>query len=167
MRNALTILAIAVALAGCANRTIVLETRLDEAAAAAQLQPGANTISGSAFVRQRNGGLVTCAGRAVSLMPASPMAREWSETMTGDPRGGFVDLSGRGYAFPKNQELFKHTRATVCDVDGKFAFDRVRDGEWLVFSRIVWSVPFGETGGLTIRTITVDGAKEHRVVLAP
>ena len=32
---------------------------------------GANSVYGSALIRQRGGGVVTCAGRSVSLTPAS------------------------------------------------------------------------------------------------
>lgn len=155
-------------LVGCANSKYTLDAAYDASAVIRQLQPGTNAVVGSSLIRQRNGGVITCAGRPITLMPATPRARQWAETMTDDPRGGYVDLSGGGYLFPNNPELFQNALSTTCDVNGQFAFRNVGDGEWLISSRIVWQVtPFSNSGGLTIRTLAISGGRTLNVVIAP
>lgn len=152
---------------GCANKKYTLDAPFNEEAVVKQLKDGGNTVRGSGFIRQRNGGLVTCAGGVVSLMPITERARQWSETMTDGPNGGYVDLSGRGYVFPNNPELFKFTRESRCDVAGKFEFSNVGDGDWFIFTRITWQIPGGTSGGLTIVPIRLAGSRTIDVVLAP
>ncbi len=65
-------------LAGCATTptTVNLVYAFDVGKAKALLVKGPNTIKGSALMRQRNGGVVTCAGYKAYLVPYTEYAAE-------------------------------------------------------------------------------------------
>jgi hypothetical protein len=79
----LTVTLLVALLSGCAaNRQASLTTPFDKAQAQRMLEPGANSIRGSALMRQVGGGVVTCAGGQVFLMPVTEAAKEWATTIT-------------------------------------------------------------------------------------
>jgi hypothetical protein len=61
-------------LVGCAELTKVPGGSFDPRGAAHIHQEGNNTITGEAFLRQNGGGVVTCAGYDVRLVPNTPYA---------------------------------------------------------------------------------------------
>jgi hypothetical protein len=162
-------LTVAVAcLAGCAtNRAITLTAPFDAAVAKAQLADGSNSIKGSALIRQMGGGVVTCAGGPVFLMPATAMANEWATYLYGSPNGGFFDASGMGLQFQGAQEMYAAAKHTTCNAQGSFSFDRVADGEFLVFTRITWLAGQRQQGGSIMRRVKLSGAQTTEVVLSP
>lgn len=155
-------------LAGCAtNRAVTLTAPFDAAAAKAQLADGSNSIKGSALIRQVGGGVVTCAGGSVFLMPATAMANEWATYVYGNPNGGYFNASGLGMQFEGGQEMYAATKQTTCNAQGAFSFDRVADGEFLVFTRITWLVGYAQQGGSIMRRVKLAGGQATEVVLSP
>src|SRR4030095_16529486 len=63
--------------AGCATRQPVqMQTAFDPLEHNAYMEPGENSIKGQGFLRQQGGGVVTCAGSEVFMVPATSFFRE-------------------------------------------------------------------------------------------
>lgn len=156
------------ALAGCAtNRVVKPLAPFDAEAAKKQLAEGPNSVKGSALIRQAGGGVVTCAGKPVFMMPVTAAAKEWAAQLYGTSRGGFHNAQGRGIQFKGRDDMFAATRTTTCDAQGSFKFDRVADGQFFLFTRITWIVAGSIQGGSVMRPITLSGGQMTEIVLAP
>ena len=160
--------AVLAALAACGSRGVTLQAPYDHAAAAKQLEPGTGTVKGSALMRQRGGGVVTCAGLPVHLMPVTPRAREWAGHLYGGSQGGFynvgagtLDISDDGSGF------VQAIRTTHCDAQGNFRFDQVAEGEFFVFTRITWHAGSALQGGSLMRPVRLTNGGTSDIVLAP
>lgn len=160
----------AFALAGCvaAGKVVTVSSTFDALEAERLLQPGRNAIKGSALIRQNGGGVVTCAGNKVELVPATQYAIE---------RVKIIYRNGdRGYASPNmfsdrpapaDQQYMKMTRQTICDAQGFFQFEKVADGEFFVFSTIAWQVGNVTQGGHLMQRVSVRDGSTAKIVLAP
>src|SRR6185295_686938 len=81
---------------GCATtqvKTVQLTSRFDEQEMKARLRPGKARISGNAFVRQNGGGVVTCAGSQVSLIPKTDYSAERIRAIYGNEDSGFYSAN--------------------------------------------------------------------------
>ena len=62
-------------------------------------------------------------------------------------------------------------RKTICDIDGKFEFENVRDGSFFIISDVVWGVVNTKTGitetqgGWIMLPVTVKGGEIKKVVV--
>jgi len=66
----------ALALTGCVTvQQVQISTPYDADAITPFVAPGSNQLTGSALIRQMGGGVVTCAGYPVHLIPATPYAK--------------------------------------------------------------------------------------------
>lgn len=167
LKSFLTVLAFA-ALTGCANKPAVLATTFDLQAAEKQLQDGPNTVTGSALIRQSGGGVVTCAGGSVFLMPKTARAREWAFLVYGTSGpAGYRSASGRGISFDSTDRFFSTVRTATCDAQGNFKFARVGNGEFLLFTRITWMVGSSLQGGSIMRSVSLQNGESLDVVLSP
>ena len=90
---------------------------------------GANGINGKAVLTEKGGGVATCAGSRVLLMPATSYFREifWHMIVAGSeptpPRETHPDL--------KNM-----IRRTQCDGQGRFSFSEIPDGAWFLLTQV-------------------------------
>ena len=139
-------------------------TPFDPSLAAHIMELGANTITGQAFLRQRGGGVVTCAGATVDLFPQTPYSRERVLNLYGT-----ITQPSQGTRFlddpdPRYLEL---TRETICDADGNFRFADVPDGEYFVIARVQWEVASSTQGGPVMAPAAVSGGEEVHVLIAP
>ena len=77
-------------LTSCASTpSIVLVTNaFDAEEAALVFREGTGTISGSALIRQQGGGVVSCAGTTIMLLPATAYAAERIRALYGSTLGG-------------------------------------------------------------------------------
>jgi len=153
-------LLLAFVLTGCAapppTPTFVVSTPFNQKEAADLLRPGPNTIKGNAFMRQQGGGVVTCAGSEVHLVPATAYARQRMVAIYGTTESGTnsrpVNLA------PPPSDYAAHTRPTRCDSAGNFVFDKVADGEFFVTTVVAWRVAGRQQGGnMMARTVVRDG----------
>lgn len=163
-------LVFAVVAGGCATTpaTIVTLGPFDRAQAAAMLEPGTNTIRGSALIRQQGGGVVTCAGRDIALVPATQYAQQRITALYGQAQQGYYPAwPARGVKFaneaPEYQQL---TRATVCDAQGFFKFERVADGDFFVVTAVTWQArQYVVEGGALMQRVRVAGGEMREIVL--
>lgn len=161
-----------VLLSGCATvRDVNLSSNFDPDEAKELLKKGDNSIEGSALIRQAGGGVVTCAGQPVILVPATQYARERIEAIYGSSSGGFKpEFPVVRHSFtndnPKYKKLTKHS---FCDAQGRFVFKHVADGDFYLTTRIIWHVAsYGPPeGGALAGFVSLSGGEEKDVVLSP
>lgn len=124
--------AAAILLAGCAAQPPIKPApRLEfsQAEHAPYLAAGTAAISGQALRRQRGGGVVTCAGERVLLMPATP----YMHSIVRRAISGDMAADGRPPA--EAASLLKSTR---CDAEGRFRFDGLAPLRWIVATEVTW-----------------------------
>lgn len=157
-------------LAGCAQpvqqlgpRVVPIATPYDQAEATALLVPGTATIQGSAFLRQRGGGVVTCAGSVVRLIPATAYARARATALYGPTQSG---IAREALKFDPDPAAYETTlRTTKCDAQGKFSFENVAAGAFLVQTLVTWRVGAAMQGGALMQTSITEPGKVSTVLL--
>lgn len=150
----------ALMLTGCVGAVPIREpvapfVNFDLQAHARYIGDGAATVKGQAFLRQNGGGVVTCAGQQVILMPAT---------------GYFQDVmriarSGRTptTAPPEAKQV---VRRSQCDAQGNFTFERIPAGSWMVTSLVKWSVGYNAQGGGLLKNVEVPASGTVNVLLS-
>ena len=107
---------------------VKLQTPFDYLEHEQYARPGENGINGRAFVTQ-NGGVVTCTGTRVLLMPATSYFREmfWhmivARSEPEPPEKAYPSLKGM-------------IRRAACDEQGRFAFSAIPDGTWFLLTQV-------------------------------
>lgn len=155
---------VAVVLQACAvaHPPVIIHEPFDAAQAKAMLQPGANTLTGSALIRQRGGGIVTCAGNTVRLVPATLYAKRRMAVIYGGVR-----IARQTVPFsPDPAEYAELTRTTVCNAQGFFTFNGVADGDFFVVTEIRWTVGYSVEGGSLMERVSLQGAEKKEITLA-
>jgi len=145
----------------CASTPVTPRPMLDPEAAAFALQEGSAYLTGSGFLRQRGGDVVTCAGSGVWLAPATPFF-SWVANQ-GNPAAEFGMTPMSDYV-----------RTGFCDAEGEFFIESVPEGRYLVGTVIEWEIPgdtfdqiFGLTkqGGPVHVPVEIGSGEEYRVVI--
>ncbi|MES1927437.1 putative lipoprotein [Salinisphaera sp. T31B1] len=146
-----------------------MNSPFDAEKAQQMLKPGPNTITGSAVIRQSGGGVVTCAGNPVYLVPSTEYATQRIRAIYGNGYKGYVPAAGyRKIEFiPDEPGYNKYTRQTSCDAQGNFEFTSVADGYFYVTTAITWSVNYVAQGGALMQYVDVRGGETEKVVLSP
>jgi hypothetical protein len=121
------------------------------------MRTGTSAIEGQGFMRQQGGGVVRCAGEEVTLVPATPYFREY----TAIAREGGI---------PKDIERLKSfhsaaVRRATCDADGKFKFEKLPSGKWIVSTRVRWMAGNAPQGGVLVGDVEVSPNSTSTVVL--
>jgi hypothetical protein len=98
---------------------------------------GRGRIDGQAFVRRDYGRPVTAAGERVFLIPATPYAVDRFSRMFGGERRSYY---GAAVEEPP-PEYFDYRRETKVDMAGKFAFENLAPGRYIVATRVFWTEP--------------------------
>ena len=160
------------ALSSCALKPVELTKTFNEDEAEKQMKEGKNTIEASAVWREKNGHLQTCAGYWVSLYPATEYAKERLMHQFGEGKRGYRTLSqGKQTFIPDEAQFHKLSKKTVCDVDGKFTFENVADGDYFIVTSIVWGNPDDPEeqteGGALMHKVSVKGGQKIKRVLSP
>ncbi len=146
---------------------IQLGIAFDSAMASALLADGVNMVKGSAFMRQQGGGVVTCAGSDVYLVPATPYAKRRITYLYGtEGPSGSSSRRGDIRFEPDAPNYVTLVKRTKCDAQGSFAFDRVADGEFYVQTRVTWQVANRLQGGNLMHFVKVQGGQVISVVLS-
>ena len=158
--------------AGCATtKNIMLTSHFDSNIAKSMLEQGDNTIKGSALIRQRGGGVVTCAGSEVVLIPATDYARERIRAIYGNEIKGYA-AAGFGHKQvkfdPSEPEYFQLMKKTIGDAQGYFSFPNIKDGNYFVVTCIAWKVnDYFYEGGNLMQYVAVSDGETKEIVLAP
>jgi len=174
----LTLIIVSAVLTGCAvpkqQSKISLVSVFDKDQAERMMIEGTNSIKGSSLMRQVNGGVVSCAGQIVRLLPATPYAIERMRFIYGSDTSG----TASAMSLQTNPEPFTNTdldyqrigKTTQCDTQGFFKFEKLSDGEFIVITRIFWksnpNSAFYEGGGM-MRKIKVQSGEVKEIVIAP
>jgi hypothetical protein len=155
-------------ISACMPRRELQEYRVrapfDEAMAKTLLLPGTGTIKGNAFLRQNGGGVVTCAGSTVSLIPATGYAKERMMMIYGSYESGYTQ-SAEFKFHDDNNSYFVHTRTTKCDSQGNFEFGNVAAGEFYVSTIVSWTVGYARQGGALMHKYTITDGRVSTEVL--
>ncbi|ARU87102.1 hypothetical protein [Pseudomonas sp. M30-35] len=157
-----------VVLVGCATtKPVQLTTSFNADEARRLTQPGVNIISGSALIRQNGGGVVTCAGLPILLIPHTSYAVERIRAIYGNTERGYNNVYRQVKFTPDEPGYLQHTRQTVCDAQGKFVFPNAADGRFYLIGNITWQVGNTAQGGSLMHAVTVNGGESRDVVLSP
>lgn len=120
---------------------------------------GPNTVLGQALLRQRGGGVVTCAGTTAVLFPDSQYFREVIDIFALGRQMIPVPPGGGRVPGPA-------VRSAVCDASGNFAFEGVPQGRWILVAQVNWTVGKASQGGLLRREVEVIEGASNRFILA-
>lgn len=106
---------------------------------------GASGIKGQAFLRQRGGGVVTCAGSRVTLTPSTAFFLHLA----------ILDTARRPHPRIEGDLnlMAQVRRETVCDAQGNFSFSGLPAGKWLVSTQVTWIVGNRQQGGLVSKHV--------------
>ena len=145
---------------------VPLQTVFDPSEVAFINELGSNTIKGSAFIRQKGGGEVGCAGNAVYLIPQGAHSIEHAGFVFDETSSsGYRSIANRKMPVPPGDAYRSHQRETICDIDGKFEFQNVAAGSYLVVTRVTWTVDYSTQGGTWMIPVTFAGSNKTKSVV--
>lgn len=133
---------------------------------------GNGSIQGTAFLRQGGGGVVTCAGNEVILVPKTPYSTEYLEDEFISHRNGSFDSKGKGYkktGFLGYYYIITpdgEKKSTNCDAQGNFIFDKVGDGEYYVITNVNWEVGRDTQGGNLSQYVKLLNNESKKIILS-
>ena len=112
---------------------------------------GAGSLKGQAFLRQRGGGVVTCAGSEVALLPHTEYFLEltWHIKERRPVQHEATALAN----------LPSIVRRTHCDAQGFFTFTQLPAGQYIVITDVSWEVLNRRQGGAVMQIVEVAGAQ--------
>ncbi|SEG25221.1 hypothetical protein [Bosea lathyri] len=152
----------ALLLAACMERTPGT-VAFSEAEAAFIKKPGTGVIAGHAFRTKASGTVVNAAGQLVHLIPATEFSRERFKNLFG--KGKY--LPHRDYPRADNPDpaYVEHMRTTKAEANGRFGFEGVAPGEYIVSSQVLWGdeEAFFREGGMVYDSVTVTGQEKEPV----
>lgn len=164
------IILIFIFLIGCVAQQpqIKLLSNFDPSISKKLLEKGNSTIEGSALIRQRGGGVVTCAGQNVSLIPVTEYSTERIAYIYKNLSNGFIPV---GASYPKfiNDDMRFETdglKNEICDAQGKFIFKNIKAGEYYLTTVIVWEVGNNLQGGALMNKVDISENEIKNVVLS-
>jgi len=129
------------------------------------LTKGKNAVKGSALLRQQGGGVVTCAGQEVQLIPVTGYSNERISVIYGSYEGGYNPIT-RQVIFEEDNPLYTSLRLrTRCDAQGYFKFENVGDGQYFAVTGITWTIANNPQGGSIAQKIQLQGGEVKEIVL--
>lgn len=153
-------------LTGCVEPQIINLTASFDIEQAKYIQDkGNNTIKGNAFLKQNGGGVVTCAGNGVDLIPITEYAKERIGKIYSNTEKGFSQ--NRGITFnPNSNDYRKYMKNTVCDSQGNFKFENIADGDYFITTVVTWNVGSMPQGGGLMQKVSLKNGELKEIVLA-
>ncbi|MBV5334751.1 MAG: hypothetical protein JZU49_02975 [Sulfuricurvum sp.] len=167
LQNILSITTIFI-LTGCAPQQITLQNKFDaDLTKRVYEKDGNNTINGNAFLRQNGGGVITCAGSKVQLIPYTIFSRERILAIFGNTEGGFAPPYKSNIQFSDNPtEYFQFRKTEYCDSNGNFTFPNVGDGKYYINTYVFWNVGNVINGGSLAKSISVKNGEVIKVIMS-
>lgn len=166
MLKKLSFVAAAVALTGCMQNVVEIQTPFDPNAGTYILANGRSAISGQAFMRQAGGGVVTCAGEDVTLTPATTYQQERMRVIYGDISGGSRTTGYGDVPPPPAPGAERLTRTTKCDAGGNFEFRNLAAGDYYVSTTVQWMASqYSYQGGYLSTRVRLGVGEAARVIL--
>ena len=153
-------------LSGCATGPTFVATKTYETPDYLVDVQGTGEVSGSGFMRQTGGGVVSCAGEVVSLLPVNDYTTERVTFIYGSPAGG-RGTRNIDTGTPKDPQYVADMLETECHVDGRFTFEDVPAGNYYAVTVVRWQVTsYVWEGGPVMRPISVLAGETTDVVLS-
>ena len=120
-------------------------------------------------MRQAGGGVVTCAGRQIVMIPATAYANERTLAVYGNTQRGSISIASQRVEFtPDIPEYQALRQSRICDAQGYFKFEEIPDGEYFLVTAITWLAGTNNyQGGGLMQRVEVKGGKTADVVLSP
>lgn len=113
-----------------------MQSRFNPKPAETTLQPGSNTIKGSAFMRKKTGVIVPAAGEVAWPIPATPGAEERFVKLF--PSGKLNPATLPHRVVPTDPDYMRLTQQTKTNKNGSFTFENVKAGAWFVSITVIW-----------------------------
>ena len=162
-------------LASCTPKTMKIKAEFDPQEVAFIFHDGKGTIKGQAFLRQRGGGIVTCAGREASLTPQTAYSKERMKAIYRTASHPAIGQTAWGKVkVEKPSPGYLHaTRKTQCDAQGHFHFPNVPPGKYFVTTTVVWHTnePHLDSilyqGGAVMAPVEIKTGEEVNIVISP
>lgn len=117
---------------------------------------GVASISGQAFLKQAGGGVVTCAGNEVFLMPDTPFFKEVISIIQSK---SLPSVPG------DNRDHVQATRKQICDAQGSYTFANLPAKKWILMTHVNWVVSYVEQGDMLVEYIDLTKEQSTKVVL--
>ena len=157
----------AVTLMGCMTAQDIEVTAPFSAAEAAFInERGSSVINAEAFLKRRDGQVVTCAGEPAYLVPVTRYATERITAIYGSPNGGYRPALGANYS-AGSAEYETMSREVRCDSEGRFTFDNVAEGTYYVITSVLWQVSeYYYEGGSLAQKIRIEDGRIIDIVLS-
>ena len=131
-------------------------------------EDGQNSVHGSALIRQAVGGVVTCAGALVHIMPVSTYADERMQAIHGNHTSGYSQHDANLINEAPDQAYLDASINATCDAQGFLSFRNLPDGEYYIVVGIQWHVSgYAVQGGGLMKRVALAGGDAVEVVLAP
>lgn len=165
----LAVIAVTALATGCVTtKPVVLKNGFDALGAADTLRGGSATIQGGAFMRQQGGGVVTCAGTEVILIPVNEYSTERISYVYGaDPQLGETRRPVSRVVFKNTPESFaKATARTKCDAQGNFEFTGLKQASFYVVATASWTVGHSRQGGEMLTKINTSDNNVKKIVIS-
>ena len=123
---------------------------------------------GRSFGRQRNGDLISGAGRPVYLDPATRYSTAVFQAITDQQnKTSFFKAEKESATVVPDPEMLKCRRTVQADTEGVFAFDKVAPGPYFLSSYISWLTPAGTWLGMwNVSSVKVGEDGKIEVVLS-
>lgn len=121
------------------------------------LAAGDRKVTGQAFLRQKGGGVVTCAGAEVILFPDTPFFR-----------GVIAQLLRRraiAEADRVPQEFMQAVKRGQCDAQGRFAFYGLPDAGYVAVTKVIWRAGYTTEGGDVMKAVRSQGPNDQEAML--
>jgi hypothetical protein len=151
-----TMLAAMLALAGCVQ-TASIDTAFNNSEHDYALKAGTATVNGQAFLRRRDGMVVYGAGGQVLLVPWTSYTQEMSQKASKAAFGvNFNNLDGR---------LAQYVKRTQADGEGRFTFNNVPDGNYVVSAMVTWMAGDASQGGEVRQHVSISNGQSANVIL--
>ncbi|WP_136126605.1 carboxypeptidase-like regulatory domain-containing protein [Rodentibacter pneumotropicus] len=144
-----------------------MKNKFDVKQAEKQMKAGTGKIEGTAFLRQNGGGVVTCAGAKVNLVPYTDYTNEAMTLLYGNSEKGYRNGFGPQYKVINEDENFiKYVKSTICDAQGKFIFENLSAGTYFVGTEVVWSVGYSRQGGKLMQKVVIGKGEIQNIIMS-
>jgi len=130
---------------GCGSRPVEVKAVLDPGDYATCPPAGGSRITGTSFARTRNGGVVSGAGRQVFLDPSTRYSTAvFRAVVDRQNKISYFDSEKDAGTVVPDAAMLKCRRTAVVDDEGKFRFENVAPGSYIVSSYLSWLRPDGK-----------------------
>lgn len=109
----------------------------ENAETVALMRPGLGEIIGRAIFVWKDINSITCAGHIVTLLPATPYAKQWFQLHLGG-NGMVAKYSDLSTFRPTANGFLKAVRESRCDDSGEFRFTGLLPGNYIIHASANW-----------------------------